>query len=268
MDKLNTKKCEIVTVVLQSSVQLTTDNDNRLQILKDVVEKYRDKSEVILFPAGYFDYKKYDENQIIKVADDVRKILEEFSTGAVVCFGIDCKNGKDQLAVAVNRNEILAMGRKFYPTKEDKKEEINKAEQFNDMEMGFTRIFKTCDKRFYIAVCYDCFGIRHRGIENPGVDAVLVLVHRFCKRGEGPSGNAYFARSGFAGAFKQWNCPVFGTAVFYDREIPPDWPTGIRCENTEISIRSFKYSDNKLHWNSSYKISVGQETALCYEYDI
>lgn len=145
---------------------------------------------------------------------------------------------------------------------------IRKVEKYDSEEMGFTRFFEISGKRFYIAVCYDGFGIRHYGIQNPGVDAVLILAHQFWNRGEGPSGDVDFARKGFAGVSQQWGCPVFGTAVFFNRKIAENWPTGVMWIESDKSVKNFKYRDNTLHWDSKNVIHSGNEFALCYEYMI
>lgn len=255
---------KIVTVTLQSSLNDYPKNYDRLKLLKAVVEKHLD-SDVILFPAGYFYFEKQKPNQLREIAKTVCDLLKSCSSIAVICFGIDCDEGNDQLSVAIDSNGVLATGRKFYPTA-DEEGVIRAANQFDSVEMGYTRFFETCGKRFYMAVCYDCFGIRHREIKNPGVDAILVLAHQFRNRGEGPSGDVDFARKGFAGASQQWGCPVFGTAVFFDRKIPENWPTGVIWDGLGRSVKNFKYQDNKLHWKSRHTIQVGHELALCYKY--
>lgn len=69
---------------------------------------------MILFPAGLLYYRKQKSEQIREAAKTVCDILNCYSSSAVDCFGIDCDDGKDQLAVAVNNHEILAIGRKFF----------------------------------------------------------------------------------------------------------------------------------------------------------
>ncbi|WP_256242165.1 hypothetical protein [Bacillus sp. V3B] len=69
-------------------------------------------------------------------------------------------------------------------------------------------------EKFYTAVCYDSFGIKHNHIQNSGVHGILNLVHQFWSKGQGNSGDVFFARHGFAGASKQWECPIFGATVF------------------------------------------------------
>ncbi len=128
--------------------------------------------------------------------------------------------------------------------------------------MEFDRIFTKNGKKFYLAV----FGIRHQKTSNPGVDAILTLAHRFYPRDRGPSGDVDFARKGFAGASVQWNCPVFGTAVFFDRTIPAQWPTGVLwCEKNK-SVKDFKYADNHMHYVSKGMLQGSLENAMCIQY--
>ncbi len=257
---------KIVTVTLESNLAEHPKFSNRLKMLRAVIEIYRN-SNVILFPAGFLYFRKQKSERIREAAKAVCELLEYYSSSAVVCFGIDCDDGKDQLAVAVNNNDILAIGRKFYPTA-DEEGVIRKADKYDSEEMGYTRFFEINGKRFYIAVCYDGFGIRHCGIQNPGVDAVLILAHQFRNRGEGPSGDVDFARKGFAGASQHWGCPVFGTAVFFNRKIPENWPTGVMWAGSAKSVKNFKYQDNTLHWNIKNVVQSGYESALCSEYFI
>lgn len=108
---------------------------------------------------------------------------------------------------------MIALGRKFHPT-DDEKDLIKPAQDHLVHEKGFPRTISIRGNIIYLAVCYDGFGIRHRNLENPGVDIVFDLVHGFSPKGEGNSGEVYFAKNGFAGASKQWGCPVFVAAVF------------------------------------------------------
>ncbi len=256
----------IVTVTLESNLSEYPKRNNRMRIIRAVIEIYKN-SNVILFPAGFLYYRKQKSEQIREAAKDVCELLKYYSSSAVVCFGIDCDDWKDQLAVAVNNNGILAIGRKFYPTK-DEEGVIRKADKYDSEEMGYTRFFEISGKRFYLAVCYDGFGIRQCRIQNPGVDAILILVHQFQKRGEGPSGDVDFARKGFAGASQHWGCPVFGTVVFFNRKIPENWPTGVMWAGSAKSVKNFKYQDNTLHWDSKNVIQSGHESALCYEFTL
>jgi hypothetical protein len=66
----------------------------------------------------------------------------------------------------------------------------------------------------------------------------------------------------------QWHCPAFGTAVFFNREIPENWPTGVLWYGEGQSVKAFKYQDNTMHWVKKQIISTHFEDALCYQYFI
>jgi hypothetical protein len=256
----------IVTVTLQNDSSIPLDNVDRLELLKTAMDKFPN-SHVILFPAGFFDVPCQKQKVIQAISDEISDHLQAISSETVVCVGIDCDHGNDQLAMSVNGDGTLAIGRKFHPTKNEKGY-IRAADSFNTTEMGFPRIFDVLGEKFYLAVCYDGFGIRHCDIPNPGVNVVLVLAHMFCERGTGPSGDVDFARKGFAGASQQWSCPVFGTAVFFDRDIPENWPTGVLWRRKDQSVKNFKYCDNQLKWKQREQIKGKKEIALCYSYSL
>ena len=252
----------IVTVTIKSNTTHVYTNTSRMRLLEQVIDVYSSTS-IILLPAGFFVLSKPKEKKIIEIAESVTAYLRENHFPNVVAFGIDCDGGVDQLAIAVNADGILAIGRKFHPTA-DEQGVIRSAVSFSELEMGYSRYFNVNGKRFYLAVCYDGFGVRQCNLANPGVDAILILAHQFWSRGEGPSGDVDFARKGFAGASLQWNCPAFGTAVFFDREIPANWPTGVIYKDAEKGVRHFRYQDNELHWEQQKTIRVDYEQALCY----
>jgi len=261
-----TASLNIVTITLQSDSSISNNKVGRFELLKTIVDRFS-TSHVILFPGGFFDIPRQKQKAIQAISDKIRDHLQSISSEAVVCVGIDCDHGKDQLAMSVSRDGTLAIGRKFNPTKNEKGY-IRSADSFNATEMGFSRIFDVLGEKFYLAVCYDGFGIRQCDISNPGVNAVLVLVHGFYERGTGLSGDVDFARKGFAGASQHWSCPVFGTAVFFDRAIPENWPTGVLWRNMDQSVKNFKYSDNQLKWNQREQIKGKREIALCYSYSL
>ncbi len=264
---VTSSQLKIITVSLESNSDYFFNssykdlNKNRLILLERTLDKYSD-SDVLLFPAGFFEQKLFSEEKVRKLTQKIIEILYKKSSSTVVCFGVDCRNGCDQLAVAVNKEKILAIGRKFYPTA-DEKNYLSSAYSFDAAELGYKRWFTKKNKKIYLAVCYDCFGIRHQNIINSGYDIILTLAHRFHKKGEGPSGDVDFARKGFAGASQQWNCPVFGTATFFDREVPPLWPTGVLWSNSQSSVKNFKYTDNGIHPIWCEKIDTNPESATC-----
>lgn len=260
------KDVSIVTVTLQCGQSFAPDNKYRMELLKNTLQEFGN-SGIILFPAGFFSYRSLRLSKLDKMVNTVKSVLAEKPSNVVICLGVDSDNGKDQLAFAIDQSGVLAVARKFYPTS-DEAGCIRTAERFDGTELGHERFFEKYGKRFYLAVCYDGFGIRHQNLTNPGVDVVLVLAHRFYPRGEGPSGEVDFARKGFAGASMQWNCPVFGTAVFFNRDIPESWPTGVVWKSNGQSVKNFKYTDNLLHWDNRQIINAEKEKALCYQYHV
>lgn len=255
---------KVVTVVVENRVGEHPENDERFSFMKTIIGE-NSQSDVILFPAGFFYLNHQKESSVNKLCNQICEVLNSLDCFSTICFGIDCDSGRDQLAVAVNGNGIQAMGRKFYPTS-DESGYIREANTYNDYEMGYSRIFKVKGKSIFLAVCYDGFGIRHRQLPDLGIDIVLVLAHQFWSRGEGASGDVDFARKGFAGASQHWRCPVFGTAVFFCRDIPQNWPTGVLWKDQSKSVRFFKYNENEITWRERKKVIGNFECALCYKY--
>lgn len=259
-------KVSIVTVVVGNEDGVCPKNTDRFIFMEDILRENR-TSDIVLFPAGYFCFDEQRKEELDALCKKISMFLNSIDSNSVICVGIDCDEGVDQLAFAVSRDGVQAMGRKFYPTGyEDGC--IRQASSYNSIEMGFSRIFKVKDYKVYLAVCYDGFGIRQCDLDNPGVDMVMVLAHRFCKRGEGPSGDVDFARKGFAGASQHWKCPVFGTAVFFCRDIPKNWPTGVLWIDQSKSVRHFKYTENALAWEESRTYLGRYEYAVSYRYTL
>ena len=159
---------------------------------------------------------------------------------------------KDQIALAVDRNGIIAEARKFHPTTGEKSTTVL-ANDYLSKENGKSRNFELNGKKFYLAVCYDLYGIRQRNLRNPGVDGVLNLIHQFtarcqceteiCKCGSA-SGDVYWAKNGMAGASVNWKCPVYGSVIFYGRKIPERWPSGVLAKGKNGSKKTWRYEDN------------------------
>ena len=255
---------EVVTVVIGNQTGNCPDNDVRLLFMEDIISKNK-TADIILFPAGYFYFDHQRATQINKLCNQIISFLKTNECHSSVCVGVDCDDGNDQLAIAISLDGIQAIGRKFHPTA-DEDGYIREAKSYNELEMGYPRVFKVKSKSVFLAICYDGFGIRHCNLPDLGIDVVLVLAHQFWKRGEGPSGDVDFARKGFAGASQHWDCPVFGTAVFFCREIPENWPTGVLWTDRSKSVRHFKYHENQLTWNERNAIYGDYEEALCYRY--
>ncbi len=241
-------------------------NLNRFKLIENLLRENL-RSDVLLLPAGFFELPEYSKNEVIDISNAVISLIEKANAQTIICFGVDCEDGAHQLAVAVNKEKIVAMGRKFHPT-DAENGFVEAASDFDACELGYERFFNIKDKKFYMAVCYDCFGIRHNNIPACGVDVVLTLAHRFHRKGEGPSGEVDFARKGFAGTSQHWNCDVFGTAVFFDRKVPPMWPTGVRWVNKTESVKHFKYDDNQLKYDWKKTIDFMPENVTCYGYNL
>ena len=211
----------VATAIIRSSYKHT--NESRTELLKDIIGKIKDSADVVLLPAGYYHIEG-KAGKVYKYAiSSVQNVLAKAKSNMIVCFGVDGIAGKDtpdQMALAVSRKGLIARGRKFYPTKDEK---IIPAPDYKAKERGDSRVFGVKGKKIYLAVCYDAFGIRMKKIPNPGVDIVFDLIHRFTTPSLKASNESSFARYGLAGAAKQWRVPVFGSAVFFNRSIPKRW---------------------------------------------
>ena len=277
----------LATVLLRSNARFTqTDNDIRKKVLEDILNKTLRRTSgngVILFPGGYFNSGKKKANAIFNLATNrLKKELRKINRNIVVCIGIDGRLGrgypkdfpKDQLAIAVSRKGIIAIGRKFNPT-EDEEDKIQSASTYLSLEEGKSRIFLLNGRRFYMAVCYDVFGLKQ--LPNPGVKVILNAVHQFtprCKcKGEickcgAASGDVDFARKGLAGASKKWNSPVFASVVFFNRDIPIRWPSGVRWNQGNKSVQQWKYRNNPIKTGDEFELSIKEGVALVRIYNI
>ncbi len=122
-----------------------------------------------------------------------------------------------------------------------------RAEHWDSGEDGHSRIAPLFGRRFFLAVCYDGFGIKHRRLPRPEVDAVIDHVHSFGRRDSRfGSGDVLFARHGLAGASQEWRVPVFAAVRFVDRQVPEDWPSGVLWRGPKSSTMTWTYSRNRL----------------------
>lgn len=220
----------MATVQYSQATERESNTDERLTLLTQIVRGVvaaRGGDGTILFPAGWFETGREPASLYRRLVAGVVPLLASEDRSLVVCVGMDGRWGRDQVAVPLDKGGIVALARKFYPTSQEWNEGITPAQDHLCPEGGSSRILALAGKKFYLAVCYDIFGVRHKELDNPGVDAILNLVHRFSPRGTPGSGIADFARKGLAGASKRWSCPAFAAAVFRDRRVPPNWPSGI-----------------------------------------
>jgi hypothetical protein len=245
---------QLATIIIESAGDNQYNTEQRLQTLKTIVTSLITQhleNGIIVFPARmFYTHDKPPSSIYPQIESAVASYLASTGKKIIICFGIDGsldpeEYARDQIAVAIDRSGIVALGRKFYPAKAERGH-VNLAENFNAPEEGKSRIFKFGNASYYLAMCYDSFGIKNQNIKNPGVNAILEFVHCFYPKGQGPSGEAYFARHGFAGASRQWACPVFGTAVFFNRKVPERWPTGVIWNQGSMSTTHWNYDLNPL----------------------
>nr|AAU83568.1 conserved hypothetical protein [uncultured archaeon GZfos31B6] len=269
----------VATVVLQSDSDTDYSNDDRMKELISIVDRIAKETSgdgVILFPGGWFCTKKEKPSTIYDwVESQIKGILEKIKPHIFVCIGIDgsteAECGNTQIGLAVDKGGIKAMGRKFHPAPQERGH-VELAPNYLSEEDGESRIFELNGVKYFMCVCYDTYGIRHLDPPNPGVDVVLNLVHCFYPQGEGPSGDPYFARHGFAGASKQWGCPVFGTAAFFNRSISDNWPTGVYWNQDDKSTRNWSYAYNPVKSEVEFRMStenhIKEGLALIRIYDL
>jgi len=262
---LKTDMIRVATVVVASNGNY--DNRSRLALMRDVVREAAGTADVLLFPAGYYTTKGRPSTRLETITEQTRDMIKLAKHKLIVCFGIDGRDTKDQIAVAVGSRGVLAIGRKFQPTAE----EVDFIDVATDPFIGegqHPRMFTISGKRAFLAVCYDGFGIRQRSLNNPGIDFVLNLVHKFNPKGESSSGEVYFAKYGFAGASKEWSCPTFGAAVFFNRPLPRRWPTGVLWNQGKKEVKSWKYTDNPLEPSQEFEVDNATEKALVRVYHL
>jgi len=268
----------IATVILQSNGNAS--NEDRRRVLLEVVEKVVDVTNsdgIILFPGGYYSAGLREANAIFtSVEKETREKLARIRRNIIVCLGIDGRIGKyatEQMAIAVGKDGVKAIGRKFRAAPQEKGH-VDLASDYLSEEQGYPRIFSLNGRHYFLAACYDTFGITKDNLTNPGVDVVLDFVHGFypprkrdTSRGDkSMSGDVDFARKGFAGASKQWACPVFGSTVFFNRPIPERWPSGVYWNQGSKSTKRWKYDDNpvKKLRSLSYDIPEGKVLIRIY----
>jgi hypothetical protein len=268
-DKWTITDGTVIYTVYNEDERLTVykhHNKDRLDVLSTVVQSVVKQSTgdgVILFPAGMFYTEEKPASTFYnRVQETLIPVLKQTNDHVIVCAGVD--SARDQIAIAVDKTGIIAKGRKFYTAPGE--DQIELAPNYSTEEDGKSRRFELNGTRYYLCVCYDIFGLRHKDLPNPGVDVVLNLVHCFYQPGEGPSGLALFAKHGLAGASKQWKCPVFAAVVFFKPNIPTQWPTGVYWNQGDKSTREWRYSDNPIKPADSFEPEVEEGVALVRMY--
>ena len=265
----------IATVTLANAGEQNYDTQKRLDILSRIILDLRgrmpDASDgLVILPGGWIDT---GEKKPEAVYETVGRVVAHQLNGTqiTVCLGIDGGMDMDgfavdQIGMAISCDGVQAVGRKFRASPQERGH-VDLCNNYTAGESGYPRTFYFNGKTCFIAVCYDAYGIRQKNLANPGVDCVTNLVHCFYPLGQGPSGHSYFAWHGFAGTSKQWGCPVFGTAIFYHREIPPRWPTGVMWTSGEKSTARWRYEENGIQWTNQYALDTDEGKAIIRVYD-
>ena len=55
----------------------------------------------------------------------------------------------------------------------------------------------------------------------------------------------------------QWDCPVFGAVVYFNRPIPERWPSGVLWDQGDKNLRFWKYDDNPLKYSEKFTVDEG-----------
>lgn len=240
----------VVTVILEkqgNDYDYNARLDGMAAVLDAIADAIRGKT-VVLFPGGWFKAGQKRPTKLLQqVERDVLSLLRSHDGRFAVSFGLDgrrfAQGTLDQLAVAMTADGISGIGRKFFPAS---KEIPELAASWDTSEGNRARIASLFGKRYYLAVCYDVFGIKKLGDVQAKVDAVLDHVHGFESQGRGNSGDVLFARHGFARAAQAWGMPVFGAAAFFDRPVPEAWPSGVVWRGPAASTTTWTYAKNGL----------------------
>jgi hypothetical protein len=267
-----TKKLSIVTVVLECKSSESPTNRYRADILQKVLKTFGQK-DIILLPARFYKVAALNSEEEASLTNNVRYMLRSANSDAIVCFGIDVFEKDDpeneQIAIAIDKSGIIAKGRKFTLDYNETTSNGKIATSYNSKEDGYDRYIKCKGKRLYMAICYDLFGVKKLEGADLNADIVLSLSHRFVRKGGG-SGASRFARLGFGDASQQLKCPVFGSAVFFERAVPKDWPTGFIYTGREKSPTKICYADNNLQGHNPVNcfIATEYEKAVCHLYEV
>jgi hypothetical protein len=233
----------LATVVIESYAMAT--GEQRMELLEAVLNRFCKIVDVTLFPAGFFrtDSSFNDIKDVL--VDPVCSVLKQCGSQSIVCLGVDARDSVDQIAMAITKDGTIALGKKFFPTK-DEDGYIDLADDPHAGELSHPRTFTVKGKEAYLAMCYDSFGIRKNHVRKRNADLILNLVHGFYPHGEGNSGDVYFAKHGFAGSSKEWRCPTYAAAVFFDRKVPLNWPTGVLWNQGSASTQKWRYQYNAI----------------------
>lgn len=257
----------IATVVIQNESGGPPERAARIRetgIIVAAITKHLRGPVVAVLPGGWVCSDPGQHRSVRDLARPVVRLLRQ-NPQLILVMGVDGSDRKErhvhQRAAAVSSAGVLAIGRKVFPVR-DETEYLRAADAWDAVEEGLPRVFNLDGRRFFLAVCYDVFGIKKQRAVNPGADAILNTVHGFSPKGEGGSGETLFARHGFAGASLIWGVPVFASAVFWNRRIPEDWPSGVRWKGRRTSTMEWSYARNGIAPDSSMEVKLAEGQAV------
>lgn len=259
----------IITILLKSFDKLDFFEGYKFNLLKDVINQAillsKDK-DIIVLPAGLFTVG-YDisSEKSLEICNKISKQIKSSSKDILITFGIDSVSSKNQLAFAVSKDGLIACGRKFYPTKDEKSKIIVAKSPF-EIELEKSRIISWNNKLIYLALCYDSFGLKD--YKNPNIDIILNFIHGFNKIGEGHSGDVYFAKYGLAKSSLHWNCKTFASCCYFQRDIPKNWPTGVELKDKNIDLKNWTYDNNLIKPKDIIEKEFKNVDAMIKFYDI
>ena len=191
---------------------------------------------LVLFPGGYFHSGTAEidtgtisclSRTVEKVALHLENIEKTHPDTIVVVFGIDgnvdlakgdsYRYDRNQIAVAITKEGMVAFAKKFHPTDTVEKLSVDCSDNYLSSETAlhktWDRWFNHENKRFYLAVCNDIKGLPDKK-KPDGIDYILNLVHGCYRRQDGPT-CSYFVRLGFGRASLFWGVScVWGRCLF------------------------------------------------------
>jgi predicted amidohydrolase len=229
--------CAIIQTPISSEDWDNTHNKDKIKLLEFFLKTLSKSTDILILPAGFLNTSNKKPQTIF---DNIEKIVVELIVKHCpqlnICLGIDGRYKNDQLLLTINKKGIVAIARKFHHMDNS----IELADNAFTLEQSKPRHFELKNKKAYLAVCYDIFGIAPENKNN--YDFIIAAIHGFGKSG----GDSDFARKGLAGASKQWNVHSYASAVFSDNRNPTNWTSGVEWKHGDESVNNFKYDDIRL----------------------
>lgn len=255
------KRINICTAIIQIEENNWDETPNyaKYKLLSDILTKLCKKTDLLILPAGFLNSQSKHPDIIIQKAEQtILELIKINNPNLFICLGIDGRNKKDQLALALNKTGIVAMGRKFHHMDNS----VQLADSPFALEQNKPRHFQVKGRKPYLAVCYDIYGISHMKLINQNkCDLIIGLIHRFDNNS---SGDSDFARKGLAGASKQWGVHSYASSVFCEDRDPSKWPSGVQWIHGKESVRDFNYDQIRINCTSKKIITNLAKVHLRY----